>query len=381
MKTIIEKNKCWIDEVWEKVDKKLSCVAERSRNKLPYSAQNGVHDDYFKKDVTWWTNGFWGGMMWLMYKETGNELYKTTASHAGELLDKVLEKYTLLHHDVGFMWHLTAGAKYAITGDNKALTTNLYAAATLASRYNVDGGYIRAWNSKNVAGYSIIDCLMNLSQLYWASKQIDDPGFARIAEHHADMALRDHIRPDGSVNHIVNHDTETGEIVEIRAGQGYSDTSCWSRGLAWAVYGMVISYVHTKKKDYLDGAIKTANYFIANCAQTEYLPLVDFRQPVEPIYYDSTAGLCTACGLLELAKYVSEAEARMYTAAAIHMLKAVDEKCCNYDTDIDYLVGMGTEKYPKDESGMYGLHIPIIYGDFFYVEALLKLRGNDFFIW
>ena len=197
---------------------------------------------------------------------------------------------------------------------------------------------------------------------------------------HADMAIRDHIRADGSVNHIVEHDTETGEVVKIHRGQGYSDTSCWSRGLAWAVYGAVISYIHTGKQEYLDAAVKTANYFIVNCAVTDYLSVVDFKAPTEPVYYDSTAGLCAACGLLELAKFVSESEARTYVDAAIKIIKATDKVFCNYSEDEDSLVGMGTERYPS-EGNMKGVHIPIIYGDFFYVEALLKLKGNDFFIW
>ena len=381
LKAIINQNKKWIDGVWEKVNSKMICVAQRSKNKLPYSAQNGVHDDYVKKDVTWWTNGFWGGMLWLMYKETGNELYKDVASHAGVLLDEALAKYKSLHHDVGFMWHLTSGAKYKITSDNKAFTTNMFAAATLASRYNVDAGYIRAWNSQVSAGCSIIDCLMNLSLLYWASEETGDFNFKNIAMHHADMAINDHIRSDGSVNHIVDHNIQTGAVKEIRHGQGYSETSCWSRGQAWAVYGMVISYIHTKKQEYLDAAVKTANYFIANCAYTDYLPLIDFRQPTEPVYYDSTAGACCACGLLELAKYVSEAESKMYTASAIKILKALDERCCNYSKDVDYLVGMGSERYPKNDEELKTVHMPIIYGDFFYIEALLKLRENNFFIW
>lgn len=387
MNTIIEQNKQWIDEVWQKIDNKLSKVAVRSREKLPYTTdENGVHNtEYHHGAVDWWTNGFWGGLLWLMYSETKNDVYKDCAIRSGELLDVALGDYKKLHHDVGFMWHLTAGAKYALTGDKAACNTNLYAAASLASRFNIDGGYIRAWNGAweghGNAGWSIIDCLMNLPLLYWASEEVGDPRFKRIAMKHADMAIVDHVRPDGSVNHIVEHDTETGEFIKSYAGQGYSEDSCWSRGLAWAVYGTVISYIHTQKKEYLDAAVKTANYFIANCAQTDYKPLVDFRQPPEPVYYDSTAGLCTACGLLEIAKYVSDSEARMYTEAAINILKAVDKEWANYDENIDYLVGMGTERYPFNEKARQTVHIPIVYGDFFYVEAMLKLRGNQFFIW
>ena len=198
---------------------------------------------------------------------------------------------------------------------------------------------------------------------------------------HMEMALRDHIRPDGSINHIVDHETDKVGIKRIIGGQGYNETSCWSRGLAWAVYGSAISYIHARKPEYLEAAKRTADYFIAHCKETDYLPLVDFCAPAEPVYYDSTAGLCAACGILELAKYVSEEESRRYTQEAINILKACDAYWCNYDEDQDALVLMGTERYPHNETEKHGLHIPIIYADFFFVEAMLKLRGNDFFIW
>lgn len=384
MKNIIEKNKDWIEDTWQKLDSKLSKVAVKSRDKIPYTTVNGVHDNKVATYPDWWTNGFWGGMMWLMYKETGNEEYKTTAIRSEELLDEALKDFEKLHHDVGFMWHLTSGANYRITGDKAAYNKNLYVAATLAGRYNIDGKFIRAWNDwgdlKN-SGVTIIDCMMNIPMLYWASDVIDDARFKRIAMSHADMALRDHIRADGSVNHIVDHDVDTGEVICVRDGQGYSPESCWSRGLAWAIYGYVLSYIHTGKQDYLDASIKTANYFIANCARTGYLPVVDFKSPAEPVYYDSTAGACAACGFLEIAKYVSEQEAQMYTEAAINILKAMSDNWCDYTDEADYILGMGTERYPLQEYAFASVHIPIIYGDFFFVEAIAKLRGSDFLIW
>ncbi|MBR5248817.1 MAG: glycosyl hydrolase family 88, partial [Lachnospiraceae bacterium] len=244
-----------------------------------------------------------------------------------------------------------------------------------------------AWNNGSNApgdpnkGYSIIDCLMNLALLYWASEEIGDDRFKKIAMRHMDMSLRDHIRPDGSINHIVDHETDKVGVKQILGGQGYSATSCWSRGLSWAVYGSMISYIHAGKEEYLDAAKRTADYFIENCKKTNYLPLVDFCAPEEPVYYDSTAGVCAACGMLELAKYVSEEEGKRYTQEAINILKACDEHFCNYEEDEDALVLMGTERYPLTENSMKGLHIPIIYGDFFFVEAMFKLRGNDFLIW
>ena len=380
MNTIIAQNKEWIDATWAKVDEKLSRVAVKSREKLPYTTKGGVHDDKQRNGVTWWTNGFWGGMMWLMYEATGNEEYKKTAERSEELLDAALKQVKQLHHDVGFMWHLTSGANYRLTGNEASLTRNFFAATSLFSRYNITGDYIRAWN-ENVAGYSIIDCLMNLALLYWASEEIGDDRFKKIAMRHMEMAMRDHIRPDGSVNHIVDHEVDKVGVARILGGQGYNETSCWSRGLAWAVYGSVISYIHAGKPEYLEAAKKTADYFIEQVKKTNYLPLVDFCAPAEPVYYDSTAGVCTACGLLEIAKYVSEAEAQRYTEAAINILKACDKHFCNYEENEDALVLMGTERYPHNENEMRGLHIPIIYGDFFFVEALCKLKGRAFFIW
>ena len=380
MNTIITQNKEWIDATWAKVDEKLSRVAVKSREKLPYTTKDGVHDDKKGNAVTWWTNGFWGGMMWLMYEATGNEEYKKTAERSEELLDAALRQVKQLHHDVGFMWHLTSGANYRLTGNEASLTRNFFAATSLFSRYNISGDYIRAWNG-NMAGYSIIDCLMNLPLLYWASEEIGDDRFKKIAMRHMEMAMRDHIRPDGSVNHIVDHEVDKVGVARILGGQGYNETSCWSRGLAWAVYGSVISYIHAGKPEYLEAAKKTADYFIEQVKKTNYLPLVDFCAPAEPVYYDSTAGVCTACGLLEIAKYVSEEESRYYTEAAINILKACDEHFCNYEENEDALVLMGTERYPHNENEMRGLHIPIIYGDFFFVEALCKLKGREFFIW
>lgn len=381
MKNVIAQHQNWIDTTWEKVDKKLSRTAVKSREKIPYTTINGEHDNRVGKGITWWTNGFWGGTMWLMYEATGNEEYRKTAERSEELLDDALRQYKALHHDVGFMWHLTSGANYRLTGNEASAVRNFFAATTLFSRYNIDGDFIRAWNGEAQAGYSIIDCLMNIPLLYWATDEIGDDRFKKIAMRHMEMAMRDHIRPDGSVNHIVNHEVDKVGIQNILGGQGYDETSCWSRGLAWAVYGSVLSYIHAGKEEYLEVAKRTADYFIEHCKKTNYLPVVDFTAPEAPVYYDSTAGVCTACGLLEIAKYVSEEEAKYYTQEAINILKACDEHFCNYEEDEDALVLMGTERYPHTDAGRRGLHIPIIYGDFFFVEALCKLKGREFLIW
>ena len=378
---ILAENKAWAEETFAKIDKKMSAMTLRSRNKIP----DGVDESGFHKCTPphGWTSGFWGALNWLLYNQTGNEEYMKTAKQSELLMDKALAKFEQLHHDVGFMWHILSGASYRLTGDESSKLRNLYCASTLSSRFVLGGNFIRAWNGKNDTNWSIIDCLMNLPILYWASDVIGDDRFKRIAMEHADMSIACHLRDDGSIAHIVEHDRETGEVVATHAGQGYAVGSSWSRGQAWAVYGFTISYLHTGEQRYLDAAKQVANYFIANCCD-DWLPRVDFRAPSTPVYYDSTAGACAACGMIELAKALPENEGGMYMNAAINILKAMEKSFCNFDPANDHMLDYGTVRYPIP--GVYdekqaGVHISIIYGDYFYTEAVLKLLGSTFNPW
>lgn len=378
-KTLLAENRAWAEDIFSKIDRKMSAMTVRSRNKIP----DGVNDDGFHKEksILWWTNGFWGGLNWLLYNYTKNENYMLTAKSSEKKMDEALANYDALHHDVGFMWHILSGASYRLTGDKASRTRNLFAASTLMSRFVLDGGYIIAWNGEHCKNWTIIDCLMNLPLLYWASDELGDDRFKRVAMAHADMAIMDHLRDDGSVAHIVEHDRETGEPVATYGGQGCAEGSSWSRGQAWALYGFVISYVHTGEQRYLDAAKRVANYFIANCCD-DWLPRVDFRSAEEPVMYDTTAGACAACGLIELAKLLPENEGGMYMNAAVNMLKAMGERCCNFDTGNDHMLDFGTVRFPVDgDMKKAEVHISIIYGDYFYTEAVLKLLGSEFFPW
>ena len=218
--------------------------------------------------------------------------------------------------------------------------------------------------------------MMNIPILYWASNEIGDTRFKKIAMRYADMAMRDHVRADGSVNHIVVHDPDVPDtVLETKGGQGYGVGSCWSRGAAWALYGFILSYIHTKEERYLDTAKKVAHYFVSNVMNTGWLPLIDFRAPDEPVYYDSTAGAIAACGLIEIAKNCPEFEKNIYLSAAIKMLKAMEKEWCDWSETEDSILQMGSERYGG------GMHMPIIYGDYFFTEAVLKLKGCDFLPW
>ena len=373
------------EATFKKIDKKMSLMTLRSRNKIPDGTdENGVHMDRFEEgkpwfNKNWWCNGFWGGLNYMLYAYTKNEEYLKTGRRSEELMDQALANYDKLDHDLGFLWHLLSGASYKITGDKKSRMRNFYAANVLSSRYILNGGFIRAWNWE--PNWSIIDCLMNLPLLYWASDEIKDDRFKRVAMAHADMALLDHLRDDGSINHIVEHDRETGEMVRTHAGQGCAVGSSWSRGQAWGLYGFVISYIHTGEERYLNASKQVANYFITNCCD-DWLPRIDFRAPAEPVYYDSTAGAIAACGLIELAKILPEEQGKFYLDAAVNLLRAMEEKFMNWDDDNDCMLGYGSVRYPTNgDLVKSGVHISIIYGDYFYTEAILKLLGAEFFPW
>ena len=363
----------WIDNIWKKIDNKMEITAERAKNKIPYFAKDGVYDDR-SDDICWWTNGFWAGIMWILYCKTRKETYKHIAEISENKLDKAFEDYYGLHHDVGFMWMLSAGGNYKITGNEKSKKRCMHAANILAGRYNPSGEFIQAWNGNEHIGISIIDSMMNLSLLYWMSEEIGDPRYKNIAKKHADSVMKNHIRSDYSVNHIVKYDAETGDVIDDFGGQGYGKGSSWSRGQAWALYGFVVSYIHTKEERYLNTAKKCANYFIA-CVSDDWLPKADFRAPKEPVIYDSTAGACAACGLIELAGILDENEGRMYMDAAMNMLKTMEKKFCEWDPSYDSILQYGSESYAGCR------HIPLIYGDYFFIEAISKLIDNKIFLW
>jgi unsaturated chondroitin disaccharide hydrolase len=380
------KNQEWLNETIKKIITKLEAVSERSKYKIPYTTLNGVHDDFTNshmenhksEGINWWTNGFWGGLMWLMYSETKDKKYKKIAEFSEEKLDKCFEEYYKLHHDVGFMWLLTSIANYCLTKNEDGKRRGLHAANILAGRFNPNGNFIRAWNENgdnDVRGWAIIDCMMNIPLLYWAYDETNDPRFYQIAIKHANKVVENFIRPDGSSEHIVEFNPETGEKVSIHGGQGYCDGSSWTRGQAWALYGFIISYIHTKNSLYLNTAKQVAHYFISNIPKSNIIP-IDFRQPSKVYLEDSTAAVIAACGLIEISKNVNKLEKDLYLNSAIRILKTISEKRCDWSLKTDGLL-----KYCSESYHFGSQHINIIYGDYFFVEAILKLKGNTIFFW
>ncbi len=366
-----------LQNIYEKIDKKLQAECLRLGDCIPYIPENGIYQTDMKtENNAYWTNGFWAGMLWQMYHSSKNDLYRQTAQLSQPPLEQAMSEFERLHHDVGFQFLHTFVANYRLTGNARARAWGLHAANFLAGRFNAAGKFIRAWN-QDMTGWMIIDCLMNIPLLYWASQETDDPRFAYAANEHAHTALKQLLRGDGSCNHIAVLDPVTGEGLEYPAGQGYASGSSWSRGQAWAVYGFALAALHTGKKEYLDAAKQVAHYFIANVCRTGYIALVDFRSPSEKIYWDTTASACAACGLLQIAQLVPELEKPMYYNSAVEMLTALEEKYCDWNPDTDGILQYGTVAYERE--GL--VHVPIIYGDYFFVEGILRLMGKDFLIW
>lgn len=377
----------WAESVAVKIREKMEWVSEKNREKIPYTTnESGDYDDrsdtekewYLDDGLNWWTNGFWGGIMWLLYQDTGEEKYADIARISEYRMEKCFDDFYGLHHDVGFMFQLSAVADYRLTGNERSRKTGMHAANLLAGRFNPAGNFIRAWNSLpdgDVSGWAIIDCMMNVSMLYWAWEETGDPRFRHIAMAHADTVMKHFIRPDGSVNHIVEFNPETGEMVRSIGGQGYGEGSSWTRGQGWAVYGFMLSYIHTQKQEYLDTAKKVAHYCMANIPENGIIP-VDFRQPKEPAYEDSCGACVIACGLLEIAEHVPECERDMYVNAAVKILKAIDETRADWSRDCDAIVQNCTAAYHSNAH-----HITMNYADYFFMEAIYKIKGTGVLLW
>ena len=375
----MEDYKAWAAGRLDAVKGKMASVVARNAHKIPYLTENGRYNDK-SDEIGWWTNGFWGGLLWEEWLLTGDDQYKDQAVELEEKQDANLMDYDGLDHDNGFKWLLTSVYHYKKDGNKASRNRGLLAATNLAGRYNVAGHFIRAWNDHvrkddDDRGWAIIDCMMNLPLLYWAYEEIKDPRFLHIARSHADRTIECFIRDDGSVCHIVKFDPFTGERVESYGGQGYAHGSSWTRGQAWAVYGFTLSYMHTGDVKYLNTAKKVANYFIANTPESGLIPC-DFRQPESPDYEDTTAAAIAACGMIEIAKHSEGRDKDVYMNAALKMLKAIDEKSADWDPKTDNITTKGTVAYHDGEK-----ETGILYGDYFFIEALMKLSGIDFFQW
>lgn len=392
-------------EVQQKIIDKMNVVIERSKNIIPYTTKDGRYNDESKEHIGWWTNGFWGGILWQLYQVTKKDIYKEQAEWVEKEMDRALFNHREMDHDSGFRWLPTSLAAYKFNQNKESYNRLRIAADNLAGRFNPVGNFIRAWNDDGDglrAGWAIIDCMMNLPLLYWAYESTKDARYLHIATKHADTAQKYFIREDASANHIVEFDPVTGAYIKSQGGQGYAEGSSWTRGQTWALYGFTLSFLHTKNPAYLETAVRVADRFIERIPESGFIP-VDFDQPADPAWEDSTAAAIAACGLIELAfilsggsqgrsgagsmaqniasyvksKGIADPEkAEKYKNATLFLLDKLCRERCDFSTEVDHIVERCTAAYHHKDH-----EFAIIYGDYYLIEAVWKLCGDDIFIW
>ncbi|WP_206109225.1 glycoside hydrolase family 88 protein [Paenibacillus sp. HB172176] len=364
-------NEAYTEQTMNRLSEKVEAMIGQIGDKTPHVAgQDGKYDS--TRD-NWWTSGFWPGLLWLMHDVTGKEVFKKVAWGWDAKLEKCFSEYPVeLHHDVGFQFLPTAVIKYELTGDQEGLRIGLEAANYLAGRFNPVGNFIRAWNGSNAIGWAIIDCLMNIPLLFWASRTTNDPRYKHIAMKHADTFLKHAIRDDGSVCHILSFNPETGEFIEPIGGQGLSGTSAWSRGNSWALHGLAIAFRCTGEERYLQAAKRVAHYFIAALPE-DHVPYWDFRvESLEGEPRDTSAGAIAASGLIELSQLTPASESRIYRSASERILYSLSENYATWDQpNHEAILIEGTGHKPANSN----VNVSLIYGDYYFAEGFAKLSG------
>lgn len=335
-----------------------------------------------------WTPSFYTGMACLAYEETKDENYlKWLNQFYNVYADKVFRTPMDTMHDLGFLYTPYAVALYKLTGDINMKKVGIKAAEELAKRYYPKGNYIRAWGrvdgkipeyvdaelSKDhffteSKGLAIVDCMMNLPLLYWASEATGSPYFSNIANAHADMTMDRFIREDNTVAHAFRFDEATGEPIGITNYCGYSDDSYWARGASWAIYGFVTVYSHTKDPKYLETSIRLANRYLEE-VEEEVIPVWDFRLPEsEEQRLDTSAASVCACAFIELAKYDKDPKWLKWADKIIEELAT--DRCLNTDIELPGIIKASN-----------GRSVYWICGDYYFMEAISKRLGKTIGYW
>lgn len=325
-----------------------------------------------------WCSGFWPGILWMDYASSGDEEVRRAAEGYTESMQPLAQK-PAFDHDLGFIM-LGAFGK-GIAHDPKVAqryrSVMLSAADTLATLFNPTVGTILSWprHVKDYGGHNtIIDNMINLGLLYWAASNGGSSSLKKIATKHAETTMKNHFRPDGSCYHVAVYDTLTGTFIKGVTHQGYSDTSMWSRGQAWAINGYTMVYRWTKNRKFLKFAQKVADIYLKRLSETsdDWVPLWDMDDPRGlNAPKDASAACIVASALLELSGYTSGSRSREYYDAAVGMLTDLSSpRYQSGDANVSFLMH-STGHHPAGSE----IDVSIIYADYYYIEALLRMKG------
>ncbi|MFN2604384.1 MAG: hypothetical protein ABR582_16720, partial [Gemmatimonadaceae bacterium] len=327
-----------------------------------------------QQPYTQWTSGFFPGLLWYMYALDRNAEWKSLAQRWTRGIEPASRMTNT--HDLGFMVFNSFGHGFLLTRDTTYKRVVLDASKSLVTRYNPKVGAIKSWDTENVSDARrtwkypvIVDNLMNLEMLFEASRW-GDPEWKRIAEHHAMTSMRAHVRSDGSTAHIALFDPATGKLEKTVTWQGYSDSSAWARGQAWALYGLTRAYAHTRDRDFLSGAERVADWFIAN-APADGVPFWDFRDPNIPfVERDASAAAIASSGLFDLARHVGRERGARYREVAERIIRTLASSYLTEGTQQASILQHSVGNKPANSE----VDVGIVYADYFFVEALLRRR-------
>ena len=354
----------YYSEILEKIVNKERENVKKIGAGMPY---NDIDGTFINAHLSWWTNGFYPGLLWICYMSCNEDIFKDKAIEIEEKFDKLIEEYINLDHDVGFMWLLSSGIHNKLSGNERSRQRLLHMANLLAGRFNIKGNFIQAWNgTENLA---IIDCTMNLQLLFWAAKETKQAKYYHVAVAYCETVLKYFIDNDGAVRHICEFDAKTGEFIGALGGQGFAKNSAWSRGAGWAIYGMAMAYEQTKEKKYLDAACRVSKFFVSQL-ESDYVPAWDFRADNANIK-DASAGAIAANGFLEIYKFTKD---EWYKNEAENLINGITENCACLDNSRQAIVTKCTANLPGNENVEVGL----IYGDYYFAEAVYKLANNNY---
>lgn len=344
------------------------------------------HGFYRPTPNTNWTTGFWTGQIWLAYEASRDEAEKAAFQQAGEIqidsfFNRIDEKIEVDHHDMGFLYSPSCVAGYKLTGSEKGREAAIKAADQLIGRFHPVGEFIQAWGPMDQPeNYRfIIDCLLNLPLLYWATEETGDPKYRDIAEKHIHTAIANVIREDYSTWHTFFMNMETGAPDHGATCQGYRDGSAWARGQAWGVYGTALAYRYTGRREYIEDFKHVTGYFLEHLP-SDLVPYWDLEfgeDSEEP--RDSSSASIAACGMLEMAKYMEPEDAAYYTSVAKKLMKSVADNYAVKDPkESNGLVLHSTysKKSPYNTCTPEGVDECNIWGDYFYMEALTRLSKD-----
>lgn len=325
-------------------------------------------------DTKWWCSGFFSGTLLYIYEYTKDAEILKEAKARLAILEK--EKHYTGNHDLGFMMYCSFGNAYRIFKDPSYKTTIDTAAESLSTRYHPEAKVIQSWNSsKKMAGPVIIDNMMNLELLSWVSDHGGDKKYKEIAITHANSTIKNHFRPDFSSYHVVDYDMKTGKVLQKITAQGAADSSAWSRGQAWGLYGYTMMYRFTKDKQYLKQAKNIAKFMLNDPNMpADMIPYWDYDAPGIPnTYRDASAGAVMASALLELAQYADKVERKQYLSAAETALKtlASDTYRAKLGENGGFLLKHSVGSIPHNSE----IDVPLTYADYYFLEALHRYKN------